>query len=483
MKILLVYPPISKFERYSSELGCAGGQQIPLGVYYLASYMRHQGHQVDVLDAEAMSLTADSIVQKVNQTCPEVIGISSTTVAFHRAVELAWDIKRSHPEVKIILGGPHVSSNVYDAMAQECFDFGVIGEGELTLKELVSAIERNQNLHSIDGLAFRVGGSVAVNAPRQYIANLDELPFPAYDLVTDMSFYNPPPSNYKKLPVANIITSRGCPNHCTFCDQSIFGNKLRQRSAANVADEIALLYREYGVREIAFVDDTFTINSGRIRDLFDILSSMQIRFPWTCASRINTVTFEDLKFMQSVGCWHISFGIESGNLDILKIIRKNISLEQASKVIGWCAKLGIKTKGFFMVGHPTETIETIDETIQFALATPLDDVLVTINTPIPGTTQYKEATTYGKLDTTDWSQYNYWRPVFVPRELTQEILLEKHREFYKRFYLRPKMLVRYLFSFFSSGGMRRFNSIIRSLPFLFRKNSKNGNVTNCSAKE
>ena len=324
-------------------------------------------------------------------------------------------------------------------------------------------------MRSLAGVAWRDGETITVNPRRPFIADLDALPLPAYDLVTDFSLYNPPPMNYRQLPVANIITSRGCPNQCTFCGHSAFGRTLRQRSPESIAAEIIHLYRRYGIREIAFVDDTFTINPHRIEDLFGILDNEGISFPWTCMSRVNTVDECILRFMKDHGCWHISFGIESGNEDILRRIKKNISLDAVCRVIDQCHGLGILTKGFFIVGHPGETIETIEETIRFAISIPLDDVVVTLNTPLPGTEQYKTAGNYGALERGDWSRYNMWNPVFIPAGLTEEILIEKHREFYRRFYLRPRIIKRYAMSFLSATGLRRALSLMRGLPFLLKK--------------
>ena len=469
MRVLLVYPPISKMERYSSAIGSAGGNQAPLGVYYLAAYLRQHGHQVAVIDGEARRLTAEEIVVQMDAFRPGLVGLSSTTVAFHRAREVADEIKRRRPELPIALGGPHVSSNVRHALSFPAFDFAVLGEGEATLDALVRTLEAGGSPASVEGIAFRQGRDLIVNPRRPPLQDLDGLPFPAYDLIPDLAVYVPPPCNYKKRPVANVITSRGCPNACTFCDRSVFGQCLRQRSAANIAAEIEDLYRTYGVREIAFVDDTFTIRPARIRELFALLAEKTISFPWTCMSRINTVDRDLLRFMRDRGCWHISFGIESGNEEILRRIQKNISLEQVRRVVAWCRELGMRTKGFFIIGHPGETLETIEQSIQFGLDLPLDDVVVTINTPIPGSQQHAEARQYGTLDETDWSKFNYWCPVFVPFGLTRGLLLEKHKEFYRRFYLRPRILWRYGLSFLSPSGPRRFWSLCRTLPFLLRR--------------
>jgi radical SAM superfamily enzyme YgiQ (UPF0313 family) len=164
----------------------------------------------------------------------------------------------------------------------------------------------------------------------------------------------------------------------------------------------------------------------------------------------------------------MSIGIESANEEILRIIRKDISLNRARQVIGWCSELNIKTKGFFIIGHPGETLKTIEQTIETALELPLDDVVVTLNTPLPGAEQLAEIGQYGKLDSTDWSKFNCWQCVFVPHGLDQATLLAKHREFYRRFYLRPRIIWRYLMSFLSAGGLRRFLSLIRCVPFLLK---------------
>jgi radical SAM superfamily enzyme YgiQ (UPF0313 family) len=472
MRVLLIYPPISKMERYSSAIGSAGGNQTPLGVFYLAAYLRRHGHEVEVIDGEANALTADDIVARAKQFRPDLLGISSTTVAFHRSLEVAGALKEHWPELPIVLGGPHASSNVRHAMSFPAFDFAVVGEGEITLEALAGAIAAGGELSAVEGLAFRRDGELIVNPPRPRVMDLDSLPFPAYDMIPNLAVYTPPPCNYKKRPVANVITSRGCPNACTFCDRSVFGQRLRQRSASNIAAEIEELYRTYGVREIAFVDDTFTIRPERMRELFAVLAEKKISFPWTCMSRINTVDRELLAFMRAQGCWHISFGIESGSEDILCCIKKNISLKQVRQVVACCRELGIRTKGFFMLGLPGETLETMEQTTQLALELPLDDVVVTINTPIPGSQQYDEAEQYGSLDKTDWSKFNYWCPVFVPSGLTRELLLEKHKDFYRRFYLRPRILWRYGLSFLSPSGPRRFWSLCRTLPFLFRRKKR-----------
>lgn len=471
-KVLLLYPPISKMERYSSAIGSAGGQQIPLGVLYLASSLLEAGYEVEVIDAEVEQLSADDVLRRVRGYGPDYIGISSTTVAFHRACEAAELFKKDGVEAPVILGGPHASADVRGAMSQAAFDYAVVGEGEETIVELLDSLAEGRPLEQVTGIAFRdERGGLVMNPPRDYIGDIDSIPFPAYDLIGDMSSYVPPPSNYRTLPVINMITSRGCPSNCTFCDRSVFGQKYRQRSAESTVAEIKYLRERHGVREIAFVDDCFMLSKKRIHEIFDLLESEGIQVSWTCMSRVGNIDYEFLKYIKSKGCWHISFGIESGDPGILETIRKNISLEKVEQVISWCSELGIRTKGFFILGHPGETVETLDRSIDLACRLKLDDLVATINTPMKGSDQYAEIDEYGRLDETDLSRFNYWEPVFVPEGLTSEILMAKHREMYRRFYLRPRVLARYFLSFFSRGGSKRFYSLLRASLYVLKPDS------------
>lgn len=468
-KIFFIYPPLSSEERYSSALGNSGGQQIPTGIFCLAAFMRSKGYDVKAIDAEGLKLSSQDITAMIEEYQPDFIGISSTTVAFHRAIEVASDIKERFA-APIILGGPHVSADYLHAMSFTVFDYAVYGEGEISLLNLCEALLKGETLNDLLGVIFRLeSGESIKNAPQPYIKDLDELPFPAYDLIPDISLYSPRPQNYKKLPVISIITSRGCPGQCTFCDRNVFGNRYRVRSARSVFEEIKMLREVYDVQEIYFNDDTFLINKKRIIELFTLLKEAGIFIYWTCLSRINDVDEEFLKFMKENGCWHISYGIESGDQEVLKTIQKNVSLDKARQIIAACNKLSIRTTGLFMIGHPTETIESINKTIDFAISSNLDDGIASLYTPFPGTTFFDVIEEYGTLDRTDWAKYNYWRPVFVAKGLTQDILLKKQKEFYRRFYFRPRTMIRYLKLFLGRGGFKRFITVVKTLGFFFQK--------------
>ena len=289
-----------------------------------------------------------------------------------------------------------------------------------------------------------------------------------------MSLYTPPPCNYKKLPAANVITSRGCPNQCTFCDRSVFGQSLRQRSAENVAAEIEHLWNEYHVREIAFVDDTFTLRPQRIRELFEILDRKNISFPWTCMSRVSAVDEDLLRFMRDHGCWHISFGIESGNEEILAPIKKTHFAGASPAGHRLVREAGHPHQGLL---HRRPSRRNAGDHRPVDPRGPEDGARRRGGHDQHADSRLASSTRrppqYGTLDETDWSKFNYWRPVFVPHGLTREQLLEKHREFYRRFYFRPRILWRYVLSFLSPSGPRRLLALLRSLPFLlFREKNQ-----------
>jgi radical SAM superfamily enzyme YgiQ (UPF0313 family) len=256
-----------------------------------------------------------------------------------------------------------------------------------------------------------------------------------------------------------MITSRGCPYECIFCDNNTFGRKTRFHSAEYVVAEIKEVIRKYNAREIAFLDDTFVLDKKRLSRIFEMLNKDEIHFNWTCMTRVNNLDFELLKFMRDHGCWQIRIGIESGNQDVLDFIKKGITLAQVRDVVNWCKMLNICVSGFFMIGHHIDTPKTIQETIEFAAGLPLTDVIATINTPIPGTESYKRAKEYGAYDEGDWASLNYWTPSFVPKGLTREYMLSKQSELYRRFYLRPSVLLQQTGKIRSWGALR---SLLRS---------------------
>ena len=232
---------------------------------------------------------------------PDVVGITSTTPAFPDARRTAEGVRQILPEAVIVLGGAHVSAVPQNALSYDCFDVGIIAEGELTMLELVRHIEGDglSDLTGIAGLVLRKDGEVILTEPRGYIKDLDTLPFPARHLLPPLSAYSPTPASYRQLPLAVLMTSRGCPYQCTFCDRRVFGNLTRGHSPDRVVAEVEEVLNRYGAREIRFFDDTFTYDKKRVMEICEKFLQRGLRFPWTCLTRVSSVTKELLKKMRA----------------------------------------------------------------------------------------------------------------------------------------------------------------------------------------
>lgn len=442
MKILFINPPVTSKERYGQDIGDIGGHQAPLGLCCLAAFLEKHGFKVSLIDAEAEQLNHQQIIERINIVRPHVIGLTSTTVAFAKACDLAKDIKSQFFSTPLIIGGPHVSANPKKTLLNEWFDYGVMQEGEMTTLEMLKTLARGGSMEKIQGIVYRNGDEIRCNEPRPYINDLDSLPFPARHLLPDINRYRPPLGSYLETPVISMITSRGCPYECIFCDNNVFGRKTRYHSPAHVVAEVEEVIRRFGAREIAFLDDTFTADQNRIREILSLIQKRRIRIKWSCMTRADTLTKDLAKEMRSAGCWQVSMGVESGNQDILDFTKKKITLAQIRAAAGWCAATGMYLKGFFMVGHPMDSVATINETIGFAKSLPLDDIVVSIATPVPGTQLAVLAPDYGMLQSDNWSDFSYWKPVFIPQGLSESILYLKQLQFYAQFYLRGRVILR-----------------------------------------
>lgn len=468
LKLLLATVPSAHAERYGTMAGA--GSSIPnLGLLLLAAAARNAGHEPQVLDAGACGLSREEFMRRAVEFSADVIGLTATTLEVGTAAHVATELKTRLPGVRILLGGPHVSAAPDETMQRfPVFDIAVLGEGEATLIELLAVIDAGSMINSVSGMMVREGGVLRHTGPRPYIADLDQLPMPAWDLLDGFPrSFSPPAFKTRKLPAASLVTSRGCPNHCIFCDRSVFGASCHGYSADYVIRMILELYHRYGVREIAFEDDTFVTFKQRLVEICQRLIELKLNLSWSCLGRVNHVTAENLALMKEAGCWQISFGIESGSQEILKTIRKNVTIEQIRLALTFCRQAGILSKGFFIVGHPGETQETLRATIDFALELPLNDVSVNMLTPFPGTELYDRAGEFGRFDP-DWSKMNMLNTVFVPHGLQEEDLAAAQKELLRRFYLRPRVVGNYLGRLVQNPALcgsllRGFGAFLRSI--------------------
>ena len=436
MKVMLILPP-SKFV-LKDKLGITS---VPLGLAYLASFIEKDGHKVKIIDSNTLGYRIKDIKEEIEKFNPHLVGVTATTSCIYDAYEVAKIIKEVDPGIKVVIGGPHVTFIAKETL-KECpfIDVVVRGEGEETFRELVNFFESSSedtwSLEEVKGITFRKDNKIIETDSRSLIKNLDSIPFPAYHLLP-MEKYR-----LKNKRFATIMTSRGCPFSCIFCSSSrLFGKTWRARSPENVIEEIKLLKNKYGVREIEFLDDTFTLNKKRAEKICEILIKEKIDISWSCSSRVDTIDESLIEKLKKAGCHTIYVGVESGSQKILNIIDKGITLPQIEKTINLIKKVNINSFGSFILGIPGETVKTIKKTINFAKKLNPSFVQFSICTPYPGTKLFEMAKEKGWLLTKDWSKYTILDQVMkIPGMVTTNLNRWLLRA-YLSFYLRPKFIL------------------------------------------
>jgi radical SAM superfamily enzyme YgiQ (UPF0313 family) len=441
--IIFVNPPLTTQDRYGVKFQ-SGGKTPPFGLTTLAAVTRQHGLATEILDAEAMDLTVGQTAAMLIGKSPDYIGFTSATLAITKAARIAELVKKSRPQILMLVGGSHITALPAETFQRfPVFDIGCIGEGEKTIIELLDALALKKDLASIKGLYLRSHGSGFFTGEQERITNLDTLPYPAWDLLPDLAtHYCPPVHTLKKIPAALIVASRGCPGRCMFCDRSMFGNHGTFYSAPYLLELVRQLYHTYGIREIQFRDDNFTAFRKRLMEFCRLLTEDRLDLVWSCAGRIDMINEEILKVMKDAGCWQIWYGIESGSQRILDLINKKTTLPMIRQSIELTARAGIHSCGFFMIAHPTETTEEIEQTIRFATTLPIQEAHFSITTPFPGSELYRRAHEFGSFDD-NWDKMNGWVPLFVPSTLTPEDIRKYSAKAFRRFYFRPAIVFEY----------------------------------------
>jgi len=456
----------------------------PLGITYLAAYIRKFGFSPKIIDPIAMEMDDSDILDFIKKTQAPVIGLSSLTSTYEIVVMLAKKIRKEFPDEILIVGGHHINLIKEKTLVGTPFDFAVLGEGELTLLDLMlffqshnyerkEILQKTEELKKILGIFYREykqietieltsintdSNSVYFTGKRPLISDLNEVPMPARDLLP-MHKYIPLPIEYKRLPAAHVMISRGCPFNCTYCStHAAFGYKVRYKSPENVIDEIRYLQKNYKVRQISFWDDTLTINRKWMEMFCTLLIESKINILWNCYAHVTTVDYQLLKLMKKAGCFCVWYGIESGNEDLLKIIRKHSDLKVIKKAVRDTQKAGIEIRGLFMLGLPGETAEKALKTINFAIELDLDYAQFTLTTPHIGTQLYDDAKNYGTL-IEDHSRFTQSEAVFTPYgyKNTQELLAIR-RKAYIKFYMRPRYIFKFIAKIHSWEDIKRLLS-------------------------
>ena len=443
--IILVKPPLSREEIYG-KMSDVGAYDPPLGLAYLAANLKKHQVGVEIVDADAMKLSSEDVIDLIAAKAPRYVGITAVTLDICSAAQLACKIKKRNKEVTIIVGGVHLTAVPQETMEKfPQFDIGVIGEGETTLLEVVRALNEKKDLSTVDGLVYRLNGEVIFTQPRKLNYNLDTYPPPAWELIPGFpKNYPVPPYSMHNSPSCSLVTSRGCGRQCTFCFQGTMGRVLRFHGADYVLAVIKQLHATYGVRDLRIVDDQFLAHKTRTEKICTMLIRENLNLSFSCMARIDTIDPQLLGLLREAGCRQINFGIESGSQRILDLIKKDIKRNDIVQAVTWTKEAGIRTLGYFMIGFPTETEDTMRESIAFAKKLPLDDISVFLLTPFPGTELCRSAHQYGMFKN-DWKAMSLFvEPCFVPYGLTKEKMLAYRRKAILQFYLRPRIILSYL---------------------------------------
>jgi len=432
MKILILHPSNSNvygnIKKTVLKLDKSKAKTPPIGIMYLAGALRKKGYDVSLLDAEAMNLTLQETVDYVKRIQPDIVGMTSTTPLFNLCINIARELKLWNENVKIVLGGPHISALPKESLLFESIDFIVHGEGETSFLNLVEALEKGSNIFEIKGIGYKINGQAILNPRQPLIENLDEVPFPARDLIKKGSYLK----SYTGKEYTVMVSSRGCPYQCIFCDSVVtFGNRTRFRSPDNVVEEIKLMIDKYNIRDITFSDDTFTLNKERTIEICKKIVENNLDVSFICSSRANTIDDERLTWLKKAGCNQITFGMESGDDNILRTIKKGITTDMARKAISLVKKHGIGTHASYMLGNPGETVETVQRTIAFAKELNTDYAQFSIATPFPGTEMWDMASKQGLIKIKDFSKFTwYYSPTFETKELPADLLVKLQKEAY-----------------------------------------------------
>ncbi len=442
-RVSLVYPPygVSKNEPGVKTVKEHYGVFPSLSLLYVAGVLEQLGVEVQFIDANAHNLSIEETAGRLEEFRPDLIGYTITTYLFYQTLDWVRRIKeRVHAPT--MLGGVHMGIYPRETMTHDVIDYGVTAEAEEALPPFFEAMNGKGSLRDVPGLCFRENGEVTINSNSHLLKDVNRAPFPARHLVDNTLYYSFISRHKNFTP---MITSRGCPFRCIFCEQ---GSKpFRPRSPENVLEEMEECVGTFGVREFDFFDSSFTSQEKRVLQICEGIKERKIKSYWAFRSRVDLVTERMLKALRGTGCMRIYYGIESGDSTILKTLRKETNLAKIEQTIKLTRKAGIDTFGYFMFGSPGETPETIDRTISFSLKLGLTYAQYSKVTPMPATALYEMIMAEKGRDF--WSEYvlDESKDIYMPRigtDLSEDDIQAFVRKAYLRFYARPQYILKAL---------------------------------------
>lgn len=453
MKITLVNPPYPLSVHSHPAF-------IPLGIAYLGAMAQKTGHKVTVIDCQAEKLNYESFRDRIAQIPSDIVGVTATTLLYKSAMKLITIAKQVQPQAFTVLGGSHGTFWDENALNEyPSLDIVVRGEGEQTFIELLDKLQTQSRVNNVLGITYRNGDKMAHNADRPFLQDLDSLPFPAHDLLPLEKL------KHNGKIIFPLVSSRGCVYWCDFCSTvRMFGRGYRMRSPKNVVDEMEFVYDKYGVDQVTFYDDAFSVDRNRVVKICEELHTRKLNIKWDCGTRVDMVDKELLKTMRGAGCFAVWLGVESGSEAILGAMNKKINLEQTRFAYKTAHEVGLMTIANTVLGFPGETEETAKATIRLIKELNPDDVGFYVATPYPGTPLYEQVKKSGWLRITDFDKYDTAGPTFETPSLSMARLAELRAKAYQEFYLRPG----YVFKMMRRGGVYGMAAVKTSGAYLLR---------------
>ncbi len=453
MKVLLINPnseTVESSRRFRRELLTP---IIPLGITYIAALLERNGIEVAIIDQVAERINKDVLFERIIAEKPGVVGFSCLTATMNNVSKLARRIKDYDRSIRIVLGNIHASLFADELLKQKIADIVVHGEGEISMLELVSYLQRGKDLRGLEGISFTDNGNVYHNPGRAPIEDLDSLPYPALHLLQLKNYTEVPLASIYNSVASVILASRGCPYRCIFCTQDKIHKKPRYRRLENIIDEIEYMNGRYKIRYFGFTDTffPFSINFGLEFCNRFIKRGLHKKVRWVTETRVDLVNFELLKKMKQAGAYLMMYGFEVGNQEILNKLRKGTTIEQARLAMKYTKRAGLMSLGLFMLGMPSETRETCEQTIRFAKELDCDFVKFNIAIPYPGSELFKlyidRRDKAGELD-----KYNSWYDwfsdsedlLYTPEGMSSKELKDLQRKAMFSYYMRPKIVLRNL---------------------------------------
>ena len=415
----------------------------PIGLGYLASYLKQYGIEVKIIDGLLKGIDEDATVKQIAAENADAVGITCLSTYFNEAIKLSHKIKSFDETMKVIIGGMHATFMPRETLEQTKADFVIRGEGEIALLKLIQNAFVNDGL---DGVYSQQDLKDSKNFEQKspIVKELDEIPFPLWEQIPPRDYpLAPHGAIVRKYPIGIITTTRGCPYECSFCSSPHFyDRRIRYRSPENVIEEINFLVKRFGVREIAFEDDNLTLDRSHMEKICQLILKHNLNITWTCPNgiRADKVDEELLKLMKKSGCYYVSLGIESADNDVLKRINKNETIETIEKAIKAANKVGLLTNGFFILGLPGETEKSLQKTVQFIKKSKLFRVTVVILAIMPGSRLWNELRDEFTFDHTKVTFFA--EPDWLPEGITKEQLMRAHKQALHGFYFNPKKVLK-----------------------------------------